>query len=846
MIRFAFRLNRVAATLLLVGGLFHSAEARDWYINPLTGETGNEGTADSPLSLIQIAVDRAQPGDRIILLPEGALYRQSVTLNKRQSGLEIVGNGVTLSGAIPLEPKDWEDLGDGLRRIRLPRTQLDRHMLIINGKVQRMDRYCNQQAPFPAAEDLKEGEFRWDLDNETRGWLTYRGDVSNLEWAKRGNGFSTEGDVRNIKVFDLAARHFLNDGFNIHGNARGMQFFGITGHDNFDEGFGAHGTSVCWITASRFFGNENAISDQDEADTYYENCFFGASRFADVVFFGGRHSLINCNIVSSGESVPIKVRSGITPDSSDQGIAASLVLKNISVDVSKTSNPRVDVGPSVTLFVDSATRRNISGLEITKHPSSHISETLYRTNPIGRFADGTPIMAWVGGGAVAPRSGSYRIIHLDKHSPSDIAPKIAPDNDWFGLMSPLDTTDFPPSGKAFTPENSSAHAIWRWIALSAPDAVFVPNTPEGLALGQALQSHPPAGVGMVKVFMSQRLPEGQSKTTVMPTIREDISLAKSEMMKRLRRSPEEMAKQLSPHYGNDFGGSYIEALAIIARLDLGLHEDAEELAAAYLEKSTIPNSGGSIAGTLLYAALDQPWSDERVITIADLAFERNGKPLEAMPHHKEMSDAVFMACPVLAHAGRISGEQRYFDQCVNQLKFIQNLCLREDGIYRHSPINEAAWGRGNGFPALGLALALKQFPEDHPDRAFLIESLTSHLNALAPHQDSSGMWHQLIDLHDSYAELTSTCMIATSIAIAMRNGWIDSDEWSPRLLSAWEGVKTHVSSNGRTLLNSCTSTGKQKTLEDYYLREAILGHDPRGGAMALLLASEMKRWFDVR
>ena len=55
-----------------------------------------------------------------------------------------------------------------------------------------------------------------------------------------------------------------------------------------------------------------------------------------------------------------------------------------------------------------------------------------------------------------------------------------------------------------------------------------------------------------------------------------------------------------------------------------------------------------------------------------------------------------------------------------------------------------------------------------------------------------------------------------------------------------------MSSNGRTLLNSCTSTGKQKTLEDYYLREAILGHDPRGGAMALLLASEMKRWFDVR
>jgi unsaturated rhamnogalacturonyl hydrolase len=40
-------------------------------------------------------------------------------------------------------------------------------------------------------------------------------------------------------------------------------------------------------------------------------------------------------------------------------------------------------------------------------------------------------------------------------------------------------------------------------------------------------------------------------------------------------------------------------------------------------------------------------------------------------------------------------------------------------------------------------------------------------------------------------------------------------------------------------VNVCESTNKQKTLEDYLHREAILGPDPRGGAMAMLFATEM-------
>ncbi len=53
-----------------------------------------------------------------------------------------------------------------------------------------------------------------------------------------------------------------------------------------------------------------------------------------------------------------------------------------------------------------------------------------------------------------------------------------------------------------------------------------------------------------------------------------------------------------------------------------------------------------------------------------------------------------------------------------------------------------------------------------------------------------------------------------------------------------------IGSGAATLYNVCESTGKQKTLEAYYCRKAILGPDPRGGAMALLLSGKMIYHFD--
>jgi rhamnogalacturonyl hydrolase YesR len=106
------------------------------------------------------------------------------------------------------------------------------------------------------------------------------------------------------------------------------------------------------------------------------------------------------------------------------------------------------------------------------------------------------------------------------------------------------------------------------------------------------------------------------------------------------------------------------------------------------------------------------------------------------------------------------------------------------------------------------------------------------------HQDSDGLWHQVVDRLDSYAEFTATAMIGVAVRKGIRNGWLEGADHRPMLARAWKAIQTRTWDDG-VLLDVCESTGKQKTMEDYFGRVAIWDKDPRGGAMALLLATEM-------
>ena len=93
---------------------------------------------------------------------------------------------------------------------------------------------------------------------------------------------------------------------------------------------------------------------------------------------------------------------------------------------------------------------------------------------------------------------------------------------------------------------------------------------------------------------------------------------------------------------------------------------------------------------------------------------------------------------------------------------------RPDGLFDHSQNSRFAWGRGNGFAALGYAEALTYLPPDSPVRSDLVEAHRSHLKSMLTNAAPSGKQRQLTDFPGSYEELSATCMLGIALARGVR------------------------------------------------------------------------------
>jgi rhamnogalacturonyl hydrolase YesR len=399
---------------------------------------------------------------------------------------------------------------------------------------------------------------------------------------------------------------------------------------------------------------------------------------------------------------------------------------------------------------------------------------------------------------------------------------------------------FPPSGVAYR-ENPEANALWRWIGLHAPDLVLVVGADDA-GLASTLSSTVVAEIG--------RIPARAAPEKGSPLALEAKNLAPSEahveMDRRLARTPRALADELAQFYGHDFAQPlYIQAIALIAQIRLGHLDEVKQLVEPYVNgtKNSLqrPNSL-VLAGHTVFTELARKTGDPRYTQLvkkaADLGFDADGKMKESMPYHDGYSDSVYMGTVIAAQAGALTGDRKYFDLAARHVAFMQKLVLRPDGLYRHSPATDAAWGRGNGFPAIGLALTLPEFPKDHPEFPRLLQTYQAHMATLARYQNRDGLWRNVIDHPGSYAELTSTAMIGFAMLQGVKHGWLPAKEYQPVIDKAWRAVLGHVGPQGH-VVDSCESTANLKTVDEYVHRAALFGVEPRAGAMVMMFATAM-------
>ena len=234
--------------------------------------------------------------------------------------------------------------------------------------------------------------------------------------------------------------------------------------------------------------------------------------------------------------------------------------------------------------------------------------------------------------------------------------------------------------------------------------------------------------------------------------------------------------------------------------------------------------GDSTAGALAVQAL-------RAI-IADTA---DGPRLTGL---RPWTDDLFMAALLLDRTLPllpVAEQPRAVEALASSLKNLAVRLQRPDGLFDHAVGSPVAWGRGNGFASLGLALALAG---PLASQASLQSRLRSHLLALLPLQGADGLWRQVLDDEGSAGELTVTAMSLAALAAARRHGWLDGGAVDAAIARAWAGVLSRIDANGR-FSDVCASTPAGPTLDFYLQRPIIRGPDDRAAAMVLLAAASM-------
>jgi unsaturated rhamnogalacturonyl hydrolase len=209
------------------------------------------------------------------------------------------------------------------------------------------------------------------------------------------------------------------------------------------------------------------------------------------------------------------------------------------------------------------------------------------------------------------------------------------------------------------------------------------------------------------------------------------------------------------------------------------------------------------------------------------------------------ADDLYMSVPFLARMGKLTGDNKYFDDAIKQVEnFNKYLFDPASNLFWHNYYSDVEmngvghWGRANGWLAVAQTELLNNLPANHPKRAELIRLLLRQIVGYARYQDQSGLWHQLLDKPDSYLETSVTAMYTYAVAKAVNEGWIN-----PKYLAiakeGWKGLTAKVTAKGE-LADVCIGTNMEEDLKFYYTRPTEL-NDIHGLGPFLLAGSEMLR-----
>jgi rhamnogalacturonyl hydrolase YesR len=170
-------------------------------------------------------------------------------------------------------------------------------------------------------------------------------------------------------------------------------------------------------------------------------------------------------------------------------------------------------------------------------------------------------------------------------------------------------------------------------------------------------------------------------------------------------------------------------------------------------------------------------------------------------------DDMFMITAVQVQAYRATGDAKYIDRAAMTMAAYLDKLQQPNGLFYHAPDSKFFWGRGNGWVAAGMTELLRSLPKNHPQRARILLGYRTMMASLLKYQGSDGLWRQLIDHPDVWAETSSTGMFTFAMVSGVKNGWLAPRVYGPAARKAWLGLVQHIGKDAN-VTDVCIGTNK--------------------------------------
>lgn len=175
------------------------------------------------------------------------------------------------------------------------------------------------------------------------------------------------------------------------------------------------------------------------------------------------------------------------------------------------------------------------------------------------------------------------------------------------------------------------------------------------------------------------------------------------------------------------------------------------------------------------------------------------------------SDALYMAPPVWAGLGAVTGDTKYVDYLVQEWKQAHEWFWSEaDSLYFHdrrdivkvSPAGKKVfWARGDGWVFAGLVEVLQYLPKDHPERDYFETIFKKMATKLLAIQKENGTWApSLLDIDNPpQDDISGSVFYVYGLAWGINNGLLERVSYEPTVRKGWKALCQRQKENGRLI-----------------------------------------------